>query len=153
MSSGNSRVQFTHQEMWLLSWAMPKLSWFQCSKPVAQISPVLTMQHSQYVLLVVGWKGCRPREMFSSLLYRNLCVSNTAATNCTYPKIRYAQLEKVGSRSCWSVASQKQRNWQHCAFTSWNYTVCPQPKTTGIRASTGLADAAHLNQQAINTCV
>lgn len=32
----------THQEMWFLLWAMPKLPWFQCSKPVAPISQAIS---------------------------------------------------------------------------------------------------------------
>lgn len=121
--------------MWFLLWATWKLLWFRCSKPGAQISPAISTSadHAGQPVCTSGdWgKSWRPREMFSSLLYRNPFVSSTATTNCTYPKIRYSQLEKACSGS-WSVASQEERNWQHCAFTCWNYTVCPWPKAQGL---------------------
>lgn len=78
----------THQEMWFFLWAMPKLLWFHCSKPVAQISAAISSSADHAGQPVTSgdcWKSWRPREMFSSLLYRNLRVSNTAATNTTYP--------------------------------------------------------------------
>lgn len=95
----------THQEMWFLLWAMPKLLWFQCSKPAAQTLPAISSgaDHAGQPGCTSGdwWKSWRPRETLSSLPHRNVCVSNTAATNSTYPNQN--QVLSAGKSMFWKL--------------------------------------------------
>lgn len=81
--------------------------------------------------------------MFSSLLYRNFCVSNTAATNSSYPNQN--QVSSAGKRMVWKLLL--------CCLTETEEltTLCIHMLKSHCLSLAKNDRPRHLHQQAINT--